>query len=98
MNSARNDDRSKKKFKPVYWLVFLVAIISISELFGGHKYLDGASSIKALIMIPTTMMVFLACMFYLSYQVYAEEKERDNLKVSFAPFEYIYKKWGTKNG
>ncbi len=99
MTKARNDvnkSRAKKKQKPFYWLIFLVAVIALSETFGGHKYISSGDTLKALIMIPTTMMIFLFCIFYLTYQVYAEEKERDNLKASFLPFDFIYEKWGTK--
>lgn len=80
-----------------YWTVFIIAVMSLSEFFGGHKYLNGDST-KAMIMIPASMLVFLLCIFYLGYQVYKEEKEKNNLKLSFAPFEFIYGKWGKKNG
>lgn len=89
---------SKKKFKLSYWIVFILAVFALSEFFGAHKYFASGSSANPALMILLSLLVFALCVVYLSYQVYAEEKDQNNLRVSFGPFEYLYKKLGANNG
>ncbi len=80
----------KKKLNLFYWIPFFVCIFAMTEFFGGYKYIDDGETIKALIMIPGSIFLAILCLSIMAFQIYSEEKEKNNLKSEFYLFERIY--------
>lgn len=82
--------QQKKKFNIFYWISFIVATIAITEFFTAYKFFSDDPS-KAWSVIAVSLMVFLLALGHLAYSIYVEEKEKDNLRAEFEPFEKIYR-------
>jgi hypothetical protein len=81
----------KKKVNVTYWLVFAIATYSITQFFGGYRYFQSQGFLVGSLINAAWILVFVASMLYLAYKIYSEEKQRNNLRVSFAPFDVIYR-------
>ncbi len=80
----------KKKFSISYALVFLVATLSLSNFFGADKFFAERNDSLGFIVSLSSFLLFAACLVYMAYRIYADEKSNSNLRVSFAPFEWVY--------
>ncbi len=80
----------------MYWLVFAVATYSITQFFGGYRYFQAHGELMGYLINTAWLLVFVVSMFYMAYKIYSEEKQRDNLRMSFAPFDVIYQ-WVNQN-
>ena len=74
----------------MYWLVFALATYSITQFFGGYRYLQSQGLLLGSLINAAWILVFVISMVYLAYKIYSEEKQRNNLRLSFAPFDVIY--------
>ncbi len=89
-------NKAKKKINLSYWLLFFVAIVSLSRFFGGHEALNSSN---AVFIIGSSLFIFLTSIFLLAFIIYAEEKDANNLRSNFGPYEFLYKKfWSKLNG
>lgn len=79
----------------VYWSVFILAVFAITEFFTGYKYFQAGNDTQGYLMNSLWLVVFVVAMFFLAYRIYSEEKAKNNIRASFAPFEMIYK-WRSK--
>ena len=90
---------SKPKFSILYWLVFVVGIIALSQFFGAHNYFLAKQDSQGILVITLSVITFLGSMIFMTYKIYSEEKDKNNLRVSFTPYEklYMFLNKGAKN-
>jgi hypothetical protein len=90
---------SKQKFSVFYWLVFVTGIIALSQFFGAYNYFLSKQDFQGILVIILSVITFLASMIFMTYKIYSEEKDKNNLRVSFKPYEklYIFLNKGAKN-
>lgn len=90
---------SKQKFSVLYWLVFVIGIIALSQFFGAHNYFLAKQDSQGILVIILSVITFLASMLFMTYKIYSEEKDKNNLRVSFTPYEklYMFLNKGAKN-
>lgn len=87
----------KKSIDLIYWLVFALATYSITQFFGGYRYFQSQGLILGALINAAWILVFLFSMTFMAYKMYSEEKKRDNLRVSFLPFDLTYQ-WLNERG
>ena len=81
------------KAKPIsftYWFVFLVSVISLSQFFSTDELYAAGENYKATLVLIVSSIVFASTVLYMTYKIYSEEKDKDNLRATFAPYEKIY--------
>jgi uncharacterized membrane-anchored protein len=90
---------SKQKFSLLYWLVFITGIIALSQFFGAHNYFLAKQDSEGILVIILSVITFFASMLFMTYKIYSEEKDKNNLRVSFTPYEklYMFLNKGAKN-
>lgn len=81
---------AKSKFSLLYCLVFLVGIVSLTQFFGAHSYFAVNRDSEGLLVVLLSIMGFSFSMIFMTYKIYAEEKAKNNLRVSFAPYDRLY--------
>ena len=80
-----------KKFNLIRALIFIVSIFSLSSFFEAGRIIANEQTLSHLWTVVLSGIIFLLSLFIMGYWVYAEEKEKNNLKVNFKLFEWIYK-------
>lgn len=85
--------KSKKKINWLFYLAFVIATVSVTKLFTSHKYFTAGDTGMGAMVVALSSLIFLASLFVLAFEIYSEEKAKDNLRVSFAPFDYLYKRF-----
>jgi amino acid permease len=88
---------AKKPINISYWFVFALATYSITQFFGGYRYFQSQGFLVGSLINAAWILVFVISIVYLAYKIYSEEKQRNNLRVSFAPFDVIYQ-WTNQRG
>lgn len=83
---------TKKKINWFYWSAFVIATISITEFFTAYKFILANHTDQALLVIVLSLSVFVISLTFLAYQIYAGEKDQNNLRVSFKLFDFVYNK------
>jgi len=74
----------------MYWIVFVIATIAITEFFTAYKYIQANDPVRAFWVITLSLLAFFVSVFFMTYKIYAEEKDKDNLRMRFALFEMVY--------
>ena len=86
-------EEKKKKINILFYVNFVIATIAITEFFTSNKYFSAGDSEKGYLVLGVSFFAFALSLFFMAFQIYSEEKEKDNLRVSFAPFEVMYKRF-----
>lgn len=86
----------KKKFNLPFYVAFIIATIGITKFFTSHHYFTAGDSIMGYTVVVVSLLAFFLSCFYMAFVVYCEEKEKDNLRVNWSIFEYLYKRFKAK--
>ena len=78
-------------------IVFVIATYSLTEFFTAYKFFQNGQESHGYWVIYLNIFLFVISMIYLSFSMYAEEKTKGNLRVTFSPFEILYKKLRSEN-
>jgi len=79
-----------KKFSLIRFLVFIASTVSLAAFFeAGRKMAQSFSFVPLLSSIVSFIIVVLSILA-LGYWIYAEEKEKNNLRIQFGLYEWIY--------
>jgi len=87
------EQKTKKKINWLFYLNFMVATVAITELFTSNKYFAVGNDSQGYLVLVVSAVVFLASLFLMAFQIYSEEKQKGNLRVSFAPFDFLHKRF-----
>jgi hypothetical protein len=94
---AQEKAKSKKPINWGFYIAFVVATIAVTKFFTSHKYFTAGNDLMGYnIVIVSLFFLFSSC-FYMAFEIYAEEKEKNNLRVNFSVFEFMYKKLKVKD-
>lgn len=86
----RNDEKEKSKFSISDTVVFIVAVISLSQFFNSAHYFEsGTADLQGILVAGSSAFIFVLCMTFMAYSVYKEEKKRGNLRKTFFFFDWI---------
>ncbi len=83
----------RQRFNWSFWLAFVVATIAITEFFTSYRFFKEQNEILGYVWIAASIVILALALFVCAFEVYADEKEKDNLRVSYKPFDFIYKKF-----
>jgi hypothetical protein len=84
-------EKKKKKINILFYVNFVIATIAITEFFTSNKYFAVGNDTKGYLVLVSSLVILAISLFMMAFQIYSEEKDKDNLRVSFAPFEFLYK-------
>ena len=85
-----------KKINLIRTIVFFVSVIALSKFFEAGRLISSEMTLVHLNTSILSGVVFILSLFFMGYWIYTEEKEKNNLKVTFGLYEWIHKKWGRK--
>lgn len=87
---------TKAAKKPINWgfyAAFVTATIAITKFFTSHRYFTEGNSAMGYTVVVTSLLIFAVSLFFMAFEIYAEEKAKDNLRVNFTLFDSMYKKF-----
>lgn len=84
---------SKNKINWAFYAAFVVATIAITQFFTSHRYFTQGNDLTGYVVVVVSLSFFLLSCVYMAFEIYAEEKDKNNLRVSFSPFEAMYKRF-----
>lgn len=79
-----------KMLKPIRLLVFFIATIALAKFFEAGRLIANE---QTFVHVPVSLFSFsvLAISFFLlGYWIYTDEKEKNNLRIKFGPYEWLY--------
>ena len=85
-----------KNIKPLRLIVFLVSVIALARFFEAGRIIADEQMFAHLGMSIVSLFIFICTLLLMGYWIYIEEKEKNNLKVKFGLYEWIYKRVGGK--
>jgi hypothetical protein len=91
-NAAVGDSRSRK-MNWAFYGAFIVATVAVTKFFTSHKYFTLGDSTMGYIVVCVSVFFLIASCVFMAFDIYVEEKEKDNLQVNFPLFEYLYKRF-----
>ena len=86
-----------KKIKPTRILVFLISMVSLSRFFEAGRIIAEEQTFAHVPDSFVSLFVFVFTLFVLGYWVYEDEKSKNNLRVKFGLYEWVYKKLESKS-
>lgn len=87
---------SKNKINWGFYIAFVIATIAITQFFTSHRYFTQGNDLVGYSVVAASLSFFVLSCVYMAFVIYAEEKDNNNLRVSFAPFEAMYKRFKLK--
>ena len=85
-----------KKLSLIRLFVFAVSTVSLAAFFEAGRKIASEQTFTHVFSSVGSLFVFLLSVFILGYWVYAEEKEKNNLKIKFGLYEWIHERFSNK--
>ena len=82
-----------KNIKPARVLVFFVSVFSLSKFFEAGRLIAENQTFTYVGVSIIAGLVFVLSLLVMGLWVYAEEKERNNLKIKLGLYEWLYGKF-----
>ena len=81
-----------KRINLVRALIFIVSVFSLSYFFESGRVIADEQTFSHLWIAMVAGGIFFISLLVMGYGIYVEEKEKNNLKIKFRLYEWIYKK------
>ena len=81
-----------KKFQPIRMLIFFVSVFALSKFFEAGRIIAEEKTFSSIGFSLFSGLVFVLSLLMMGYWVYAEEKEKGNLKHTFGLYEWFYRR------
>lgn len=81
-----------KMFYPIRLVVFIIATISLANFFEAGRIISAEKTFSHVPLSVASFLIFVLALLLMGYWVYAEEKEKNNLKVKFGLYEWFYER------
>ena len=81
-----------KKFSLVRLFVFVASTVSLAAFFEAGRKIASEQTFIHVVSSLISLSGFLFSLLILGYWVYAEEKEKNNIRIKFALYEWMYEK------
>ena len=72
-------------------ITFCIGVYAMSVFFEAGRLIASERTFQHFVVSIFSLFVLTVCLFVMGYWVYSEEKEKNNLKVKFALYEWVYK-------
>lgn len=82
-----------KNFKLHRLIVFLLATIALANFFEAGRLISNEMTFAHVSTSIFSLLLFIFSLFLLGYWIYADEKEKNNLRIKFGIYEWLYKKF-----
>ena len=83
-------EKAKNKINWLFYLNFIVATVAITEFFTSNKYFATGDSVRGYLVLSVSALIFLMSLCLMAFQIYSEEKEKNNLRVGFRLFDAVH--------
>ena len=80
-----------KMFHPIRLIVFLIATVALAKFFEAGRIIAFEQTFVHVLLAVFSLSTFLLMLLIMGYWVYSEEKGKDNLRIKFDLYEWIYK-------
>ena len=80
-----------KNLKPIRLIIFFAAIIALAKFFEAGRMIAENQTFLHVPLSVLSFLTFILLMLLLGYWIYADEKEKGNLRVTFGLYEWAYK-------
>ncbi len=80
-----------KNFNLFRFFIFCIATYTLSLFFEAGRLISSSQTLEYIPLSVLSLVMLFGCLFIIGYWIYAEEKEKNNLSKSFAPYEWLYK-------
>jgi FtsH-binding integral membrane protein len=77
----------------LFWVMLILGIVSLSQFFAAPKYVSSTGILLSILISILSIAFFSLIMIYMTFRVYAQEKEKNNLKVEIKMYEWMYTKF-----
>ena len=78
-----------KKFQPIRVLVFFLSVFALSKFFEAGRMIAQEQTFSHVGIALFSGLIFITSLLIMGYWVYAEEKEKGNLRVKFGLYEWF---------
>ncbi|OGI18316.1 MAG: hypothetical protein A3B68_04580 [Candidatus Melainabacteria bacterium RIFCSPHIGHO2_02_FULL_34_12] len=78
------------KFERIF--IFLISVIALSKFFEAGRLISSEMSFINLGISVIALLIFVFTLSVMGYWVYEEEKQKNNLKIKFSLYEWMYEK------
>ena len=72
-------------------LIFSIGVYSLSMFFEAGRLIANEQTFQHITTAIFSLLAFSFCLFVMGYWVYVEERAKNNLRVMFGLYEWIYK-------
>jgi hypothetical protein len=90
--SGKGDSCMMKNFKPHRLVIFVVATVALANFFEAGRLISSEMTFRHVSTSVLSLLLFIFALFVLGYWVYSDEKGKNNLRVKFGMYEWLYKK------
>lgn len=81
-----------KMLKPIRLLVFFIATIALAKFFEAGRLIANEQTFNHVPLSFFSLLTLVLSFFVLGYWIYEDEKKKNNLRINFSLYEWIYKK------
>lgn len=81
-----------KKLQPVKLLTFCFSVYALSLFFEAGRVMGNEQTFGALPTSVFSALAFFISLLILGYFIYEDEKNKNNLRVEFGLYEWMYKR------
>lgn len=79
-----------KSFKPHRLIIFLIATIGLANFFEAGRLISSEMTFMHIGSSIISLFIFVSALFILGFWVYSDEKEKNNLRIKFGMYEWLY--------
>lgn len=81
-----------KKLHPIRIIVFFISVLALARFFEAGRIIANEQTFTHMWTSLFSFLILVLTLFFMGYWIYIEEKEKNNLKIKFGLYEWIYKK------
>lgn len=81
-----------KFFHPIRLFVFVVAVIALANFFEAGRLIADEQTFSNIFMSVSSLFILFSSLLVIGYWIYEEEKDRNNIKIKFGFYEWLYKR------
>lgn len=85
-----------KNFKPDRFIVFCLAVYALSVFFEAGRLIAFEKTFEHVSMSIFSFLGCVASLLLLGYWIYEDEKDKNNVRMTFGLYEWMYKRLKSK--
>lgn len=80
-----------KKVNLLRFVVFIASVVALSKFFEAGRLIASEKTFAHVPVSIFSLLIFVLTLFLMGYWIYNEEKEKNNLRIKFGPYEWLHK-------